>query len=466
MDEPIRVLHVDDDPEFTEVTSAFLERQDGQFSVESVTTPDEGLARLARDGFDCVVSDYEMPGRTGIEFLQTVRKEYPDLPFLLFTGKGSEEIASEAISAGVTDYLQKKGSPDQYTVLANRIENAVDRYRTERELDATRMRYQQVVEQNLAGIYITQYGEIVFVNPKLAEIFGYERKELIGMSPLDVIAPEERDRVRENLRQRFEGEVRDLQYQTVVLTKDGERIDVELHGARIEYGGEPAVIGTLIDITDRKRHERQLERQNERLEQFASVVSHDLRNPLNVVKTRLELARAECGDCEHFEPMARGIDRMETLIENLLALAREGDQVGRQEPVDIAAVVEDCWLNVETADAGIEVDVERRVMADPSRLQQLLENLVRNAVEHGGSDVTITVGERADGFYLEDDGPGIPPEDRENLFDPGYSTVEDGVGFGLTIVETVAEGHGWDVRVTDGTSGGTRFEFADVEFAP
>jgi len=80
--------------------------------------------------------------------------------------------------------------------------------------------------------------------------------------------------------------------------------------------------------------------------------------------------------------------------------------------------------------------------------------------------VTITVGERADGFYLEDDGPGIPPEDRENLFDPGYSTVEDGVGFGLTIVETVAEGHGWDVRVTDGTSGGTRFEFADVEFAP
>jgi DNA-binding NtrC family response regulator len=107
----IHVLHVDDEPEFAEMAATFLEREDDRFAVETAATASEGLAHLADEGVDCVVSDHDLPDRTGIEFLEAVREQHPDLPFVLYTGKGSEEVASDAISAGVTDYLQKEGEP-------------------------------------------------------------------------------------------------------------------------------------------------------------------------------------------------------------------------------------------------------------------------------------------------------------------------------------------------------------------
>lgn len=124
-DETIRVLHVDDDPDMRELTATFLERRSERISVELATTVSEGLDELAQNEFDCVVSDYDMPGRNGVEFLAIVRERNPNLPFILFTGKGSEEIASDAISMGVTDSLQKGYGTDQYEALANRIEDVV-----------------------------------------------------------------------------------------------------------------------------------------------------------------------------------------------------------------------------------------------------------------------------------------------------------------------------------------------------
>jgi len=125
--------------------------------------------------------------------------------------------------------------------------------------------------------------------------------------------------------------------------------------------------------------------------------------------------------------------------------------------------VEGCWATVETDAATLVTDMDGTVQADRSRLKQLFENLMRNAVEHGGEAVTVTVGELADGFYIEDTGLGIPAGEREAIFEAGYSTREDGTGFGLSIVKQIIDAHGWELHVMDGDEGGARFEITGVE---
>jgi signal transduction histidine kinase len=155
---------------------------------------------------------------------------------------------------------------------------------------------------------------------------------------------------------------------------------------------------------------------------------------------------------------------MDGLISDLLVLAREGNSTTEITPVPLATLSENCWRNVDTADATLVTDIDRTIRADERRLRQLFENLIRNAVEHGGDDVTVTVGELEEGFYIEDDGPGIPTDERDDVFDVGYSTQEGGTGFGLRIVERIVDAHDWEINVTDGTEGGARFEITGVEF--
>jgi signal transduction histidine kinase len=222
------------------------------------------------------------------------------------------------------------------------------------------------------------------------------------------------------------------------------------------------------------RRERELARQNGRLDEFASVVSHDLRNPLNVAEGNLELARMAVED-EHLDRVADALDRMHELIEDLLTLARSGRTVDDVRPVDLRSVAERAWATTDTEGAQLVFDGDPgTVRADESRLTQVFENLFRNCVEHGstgsrtGSEAnaaTITVGGTGSGFYVADDGPGIPESMREDVFEAGYTTATDGTGFGLDIVRTIATAHGWRVAVVEGTTGGARFEFttADAE---
>ena len=216
-----------------------------------------------------------------------------------------------------------------------------------------------------------------------------------------------------------------------------------------------------VEIRDRSR---KLERQNKRLAEFADVVSHDLRNPLNVLTGHLELAR-ETGDPEHFDRCEAAIERMETLIEDLLTLAREGEAIGEVEPVELGPLVERCLQMTEVENATVTVEDSLQLQADPDRLRQLIENLLRNAVEHVGPEITVRIGSLSEGsgFYVADDGPGIPEADREQVFEAGYSTAKEGTGFGLSIVREVARAHGWSIEVTDSESGGARFEITGVE---
>jgi len=836
----IRVLHVDDDPDLATVVATYLEREDDRIDVRTATSATDGLDILAATAVDCVVSDYDMPGTDGLEFLDAVREHHPELPFILFTGKGSEEIASAAISAGVTDYLQKETGTEQYAILANRIENAVERDRSQRAL-AERKRRLETLISNLPGMvyrcrnepswpmeylegecerlvgypaaaiesgelswgkeiiqpddrermwetvqaalddaepfevtyrvrtadgeekWLWERGRGVFeggepvalegfitdvtdrkrreeeltaktarlealfdrspdmidvhdaegtirdVNRRICEELGYDEEELLGRKvwEVDEVIGEEQARelwarmesgdrrkvdgryrradgstlpvevhvvrfelggedrflvisrdvservayeqdlheknrqlggvldtvsagifmkqpdgeytvlnetarewlgvdpetpvaglsdeqlfspdavrrireedwrafatgetveVRERLargdgerlvrtqkhplyddegepdaicgvvtdvteRERRRGELRKYEsmvdamrdaaciynaegrfevvndyltefYDTSREALVGEKSTLvtaireeadgdpfaelvagdreEIRGVRedefpghghavVDYrltrltiqGAFGGVVGVARDVSDQRERERALERQNERLDEFVSVVSHDLRNPLTVADGRLELVRDEC-DSDHVDAIARAHDRMETLIDDLLELAREGETAVEIEPLALGEFAERCWENVAADGATLVVDTDTTVYADRSRFAQLLENLFRNAVEHGADsgDLAVTVGDTDDGFFVADDGVGIPPEKREQVFESGYSTSLDGTGFGLRIVAQIAERHGWAVAVTESAAGGARFEFGDVE---
>ena len=900
MPDRIPVLLVDDDPDLREVTASFLEREADRIAVETAPGAAEGLDALAERDVECIVSDYEMPGTDGLAFLAEVRERHPDLPFILFTGRGSEEVASEAISAGVTDYLQKRGGTERYERLANRIVEAVEKRRAERDAERAIGQFRAVAEgASDAILSVDTEGVIRFANPAVESVFGYEPSELEG-EPLTTLMPE---RHREDHREavdryldtgergvdwtdvqfdalhrdgreipvslsygeftadgerRFVGVVRDrteadrhrafVEHASDVVavmssdwrfrylspscervtghapsdlvgersldyvhsedrdavrtafenptagegpptaeyrfeTADGEFRWLESVGSeRIETDGIEGYVVTTRDVSERKERERtlarlrewtrelnyartvdeaadlaveavddlidaglsgihlrtdegdrlepialgqsvpnlfetqpsydrdappgtraalawdafegeesividelstyepldepspaeslvlrpigdhglfvvsspdpheftdtdvlvaeiltghleaaldrieresrverlhgatrtlvgaesreeiaeraveaatdvlgfsivtvrvhdeaagglvpaavspeaeellperetftpdggslnwavfeegeqrmyddirttdaldadtalrsllivpigdygtiavgetepgvfdgvdeylagilataaetafqaeartrrlaertaELERQNDRLEEFAGVVSHDLRNPLEVARGRTELAREEC-DSDHLAAVERAHDRMTALIDDLLTLAREGDPVTDAEPVDLGRIVGSCWRTVDTRDATLRSEAEGIILADEGRLRQLLENLIRNAIEHGGEDVTVTVGTLSDGFYVADDGPGIEPDRREAVFDAGHSTSQSGTGFGLRIVEQVADAHGWSVRAVESEAGGARFEITGVE---
>ncbi|MFC7018826.1 MULTISPECIES: PAS domain-containing protein [Haloarcula] len=218
---------------------------------------------------------------------------------------------------------------------------------------------------------------------------------------------------------------------------------------------------TVAAALGRANREARLQRQNERLDQFASVVAHDLRNPLSVAMGFTDIAQ-ESQDPAHFEKIENAHDRIERLIEDLLTLARGETTITEPAQIDISTVATEAWGYVDTHEADLEIDDDMPVVSgDDGRLIQLFENLFRNAIEHGGNDVTVTVGLLPDseGLYVEDDGTGIPTDRQETVFDHGVTTNTDGTGFGLSIVSDIAKAHGWTVRVTDGTDGGARFEF-------
>jgi len=267
---------------------------------------------------------------------------------------------------------------------------------------------------------------------------------------------------------------RDVVTDTVELdTADGPRHATVC----VSDGCDGLRLVSLRDVTESREQQSRIDTQteqladlaaqNERLERFASVISHDLRNPLDVAKGRTNAVKEMLDDPElgtHLAGVQDAHDRMQRIISDVLTLAREGENIGETTYVPLETAATDAWSHVDTADGTLTVDTQLVVEADADRLTQILENLFRNAVTHCGDDVTVRVGELpdGDGFAVSDDGPGIPPEDRERILEAGYSGDGAGTGLGLAIVSSIAEAHGWSVRVTDAPSGGARFEFADV----
>ncbi|EMA12843.1 PAS domain S-box protein [Haloarcula marismortui] len=363
-----------------------------------------------------------------------------------------------------TPILDDDGEPYALCVVATDI---TDQKQRERELARLTDEYAAVFENTNDAIALVDIEEpaddptfrYVRTNEAYERQTGFDTESLTGQTPVEAAGPDIGRRIADHYKQCVSAgepitfEERDLhptgvwETQVTPIAADGEIT---------------RLVAISRDISDRIEYREELERQNDRLEEFASIVSHDLRNPLSVLEGSLTLAR-DTGNDEQFDRCYRAIDRMKELIEDLLTLAREGDTVSETEPLNLEPTALSCWHAVETSDATLEVTAESTIYADESRVRQLLENLINNAVTHGGPAVTVEVGDLDDpGFYIADDGGGIPPEKHDTVFESGYTTTDGGTGFGLAIVKEIAAAHDWSVSVTESDAGGARFEFRGV----
>jgi PAS domain S-box-containing protein len=336
-------------------------------------------------------------------------------------------------------------------------------------------------------VVVTPDGTVLDANDAARTVLGAD-DPLVGSSTATVLPAVlvDGDTVRSDL----DGSVE------CALDHDGERRQYFARSRPIapERADERGSIVVLTDITDRKRQERHLRRKNTYLDEFASVVSHDVATPLGIIENKARLVEVS-GDVSHAEDIYEAADRVQGLVDELHDLAKQGTTVDEAAPVDLETVAREAWDVVEGPPGSITVESTRTIDADRTRLGQLLENLFRNAVEHGSTssrssrtrgnavehatterspDATtdggptedvgdepalqIRVGATEGGFYVADDGPGIPASDRSAVFEQGFTTKAEGTGLGLAIVRRIVEGHGWTIDVTTSDTGGARFD--------
>ncbi|WP_311170336.1 PAS domain S-box protein [Halobellus ordinarius] len=381
--------------------------------------------------------------------------------------KDGDRLSYEFSAVSFTD--------DSTELLAGVGRDITERKQREEEL----LINEYTIESALSGIAIANLdGELISVNPSFLELWGYETEdEVLGKSVTEFWKrPEEAAKVASSVEEtgQWNGEL-------LAVRKDNTTFHAQCSASTVtDNEGEPlALMSSFVDITARKKRERELQKQTEQLEEFASVVSHDLRNPLNVAMGRLRLAQDEY-DGDHLTHVETALERMEAIIEDTLVLAQQGQKVGESELVQIQQIAHRSWEMVDTSTATLEVSDGFGIYADQGRLMHLFENLYRNSIEHGSSNprsdthaddvehatdgVTVQVGRLDDaGFYVEDDGPGIPEEERTKVLEAGHSQSSEGTGFGLAIVNRIADAHGWTLSITDSKEGGARFEFVNVD---
>ena len=401
--------------------------------------------------------------------------------------------------------VRTEGEIDGFAIYSD----ITERKQRERELK----RYETTVETIPMGVLVVDgKWEIVHVNEPGAEILGYGVDNLVGEAFnrlfQDGVITKSAMALADEIGNHLvygESDTRKRTVEVSVYPQPDTVRELEVHASPLPSETDFAgVVIVFQDITDRKEHERELERQNERLEEFASIVSHDLRNPLTVAMGHLELVRDQ-HESQSVEHIADALDRMETLIQETLQLAKQGEMVTETRTIQLADFADACWEMIEQDEATLRCEGDVRFRGDPSRVRQLFENLFRNAVEHGststrtgsenavdhdstsirtGSEnavepgstdeesasstdttgsVTVRVGVEDGAIFIADDGPGIPADERETVFETGYTTSEDGTGFGLAIVKEIVDAHDWEIAVTESSSGGARFEIRGFE---
>jgi len=375
------------------------------------------------------------------------------------------ETASALESGGELRVVDDNGEARHFEVDRSAVTDGRDAVRghlhilhdiTERRV---RERWFRALTENASDLIfvLDADGSVTYLSDSAAQTLGADEDPSEVRSLARFLHPDDEDAAIETFRESLERPDEDA---TAELRFRSSTREWRVFSVRCRNLLDDPVVGGVVvnahDVTDRRKHEQQLET-------FANVVSHDLRNPLNVAEGYLELVKeAERPDPDHVERIEAAHERMGEIITDVLAVAR-GGTVDERETVSLDAVAAEAWTNVETGTATLDIAESASFAADRTRLLQLFENLFRNSVEHVGDGVAVTVGATRDGFFVEDDGPGVPPVDRPKLFESGFTTATDGTGLGLAIVRAIADAHGWSVGYEDAADAGARFVIRGVE---
>ncbi|WP_135302703.1 sensor histidine kinase [Haloarcula amylovorans] len=489
------LLYLDANTVRTEQGARELERR-SDATVYTANSAEDALERLAWPDIDCLVIGHDPDRFDGIDAAERIGAAHPCLPVVLFSRAG-DGSAARAVGTGIDEFVGHDG-PDAFETLAatavevameSRIDSDhetddidpaaapnVDEKTVDRMLERDLDRAELIELLHKSRLFDSIFGSIpvhLYVKDDQARhqyvssgYFEESVDDFLGNTDPEIGIVANRHARRAYVEDKYvieEGEpVLDKVEYLPMLDQWNLTSKVPWHGSDGEVVG---LIGVTRDISERKERQEQVRRQNERLNRFADMLSHDIRNPLQIAQSRLELAR-DTGEDTHLDAAESALERIDELIEDVLSLARQGQEVVAPSPVDGDDVVDVTWAAVDAPDATVErVTPLGTIMGDESRLRQLMANLFRNAIEHGGPAVTVRIGrlDQHEGFFVEDDGPGFPDIDDEELFEAGYTTAHHGTGFGLSIVKEIAEAHDWTVAATTGSDGGARVEFRGVE---
>lgn len=484
----------------SELTSTHLEKHNLNTVYEQ--KPQEAIENHnlqdPKTEIDCIVCDYDMPQLNGLEVLDNIRTSNPRIPFILYTGKGDEEIASKSITMGVTDYIQKDSGENHYSLLANRVKNAIQMYRSE---TAQRRSVEKDTLREIKGIFNQEENLEEKQNALLR--LGTEYLEMpagfvshISDTHLTLLDTIGLDNVSDDIKQcpleetYCKNTIERSKPLMVSNAKDSSEIDDEAYqqwnidsyiGSKIIVDGE--VYGTICFIDSGNEHsfdeahevfidllaqwlgyeisnervQNRLSSQRDNLEEFTALVRHDLKNPLTVAMGHIDMLREDIGENTHLNKIEKSTNRIDELLDDFSFLSKTVGELDSDdlEPIDVYNTARQVWADSVPEGEGelIVADTqERQLICNNGLFRQIIQNLFRNAVEHNEGNIEVKITRTAEGVIIEDNGTGIP-EDAGDVFEKGITTSENNTGYGLYITKKIIEVHGWSVSLESDDSG-------------
>lgn len=504
MEPASRILYVDDEPVLLEVCRHFLEVSEG-FRVETAISAKEGLDLLRRFRFDAIISDYQMPEMDGIGFLRTVRSDpaMSEIPFILFTGRGREEVVIEAINNRVDFYLQKGGDPrSQFAELSHKVQWAIEHRKREQALRNTGVRpvsvdgdriqmaagcvaasspwtarpksednnqilshefYQSFIEASPDVIILTDLtGKVIFASPRARKMFAIPSEiEVAGREIISWIAPEFRRQAFECISCHMQGEQRPPDIYRL-LRSDGSSFPAEIHSAPVHgKGGDiTGIIAIIRDNSERTAQHDALERANTKLNLLSSITRHDILNKITALRLYCSLIEEEEDPAEN-RAMLRKVEEMASIISDLVAFTSYYQNLGINTaqwitPSDVVCKLVD-MIEIERVRI-INGFGQVRILADPL-FEKVLYNLFDNAIKYGETITTMRTGfettENGLVLFISDDGIGVPEDQKEKIFE---RNVGHGTGLGLFLSREILSVTNLSIRERGIPGEGARFE--------